>query len=411
LIDAGSELSAETMLEAARAANLSGDPDFGAALASQAWETGHMIEAALLLARAHTIRSRFADALTVLEAAEPAIDSPDRALEYLGQQSEVLHWGLNRPGELRELLDRAESWWPEKHWRQRLDPLRMQVAAFERPGLSLAETTRLLSDDGLAPKVRRQLEPAHIANLFFSGRTREALKRALSIRPELPLRSHRQALALSLWMRVSLETGEQWPELDQWMTGALDDAVRLGDRAGAGNAAYTLACLDFSAGRYREAATLLAEAELHLEYHDPTGVMPVVNAMQVGVACFSADPAAVGAALERLRARMNAIGTLAHHLAYVVRAEAWAAFATGDPPQAQRLLLDAAAEMTAGPVHAARLTYEAMRAGAPARRTADALTPLAAACDARLVAAYAAHAAACAADDGPALLQVTGELE
>jgi hypothetical protein len=44
------------MLEAARAANLSGDPDFGAALASQAWETGHMIEAALLLARAHTIR-------------------------------------------------------------------------------------------------------------------------------------------------------------------------------------------------------------------------------------------------------------------------------------------------------------------------------------------------------------------
>jgi len=95
----------------------------------------------------------------------------------------------------------------------------------------------------------------------------------------------------------------------------------------------------------------------------------------------------------------------------VVRAEAWAAHANGDPPRAQRLLLDAAAELSPSPVHAARLTYEAMRSGAPARRLVEPLEQLRGRCDARLVAQYAAHAAARAADDGHALLRVADEME
>ncbi|MBV8941870.1 MAG: helix-turn-helix transcriptional regulator, partial [Solirubrobacterales bacterium] len=63
------------------------------------------------------------------------------------------------------------------------------------------------------------------------------------------------------------------------------------------------------------------------------------------------------------------------------------------------------------PVHAARLTYEAMRVGAPARRLAKSLQPLAGRCDARLVYAYADHASALAADSGPRLLQVADEME
>jgi ATP/maltotriose-dependent transcriptional regulator MalT len=94
-----------------------------------------------------------------------------------------------------------------------------------------------------------------------------------------------------------------------------------------------------------------------------------------------------------------------------VRADAWAAHATGDPPRACQLLLDLAAQLSASPVHAARLTYEAMRAGAPARRLAEPLENLRARCDAQLVAAYADHALALAADDGVALLRVTGVME
>jgi DNA-binding CsgD family transcriptional regulator len=411
LIDAGEEISIELMLQAARAANLAGDPEFGAALAGRAWHTGGGIEAALLLARSYTVRSRFADATGVLTSAEYSIDTQDAALEYLEQQSEILHWGLKRPAELRELLDRAAGWWPKPAWQQRLAPLRLRLTSFERLGLNVSATTELLATTEIGGDIRGQLEPVHVANLFYSGRTTEALELAASIRPELPLRNLSQAIALSLWSRVVLETGERWTELADWMDGALKHGVRLGDRAAAGQAAYSLACLHFSAGRYIDAGTLLAEAEVHLEYHDPVGLLPVTNAMQVGVACFCNEPAAIGPALDRCRARVGEGGPLAHQLPYVVRAEAWAVHANGDPPRAQELLLDAAKELSPSPVHAARLTYEAMRAGAPARRLAASFQLLAGRCDARLVSAYANHATALAADDADHLLRVADDME
>lgn len=411
LTDAGEEISIELALKAARAANLAGDPEFGAALALQAWEAGGGIDAALLLARAHTVRSRFAEATAVLTSAEGSIDSQEAAADYLEQQSEILHWGLKRPAELRELLDRAAGWWPDAAWHDRLHPLRLRVASFERLGLNVSATAELLSAPEIGTDIRGQVEPVHVANLFYSGRTAEALELATSIRPELPLRNLSQAIALSLWSRVILETGERWTELAAWMTSALENGVRLADRAAAGQAAYSLACLHFSAGRYIDAGRLLAEAEVQLEYHDPVGLLPVADAMQVGVACFSNDSAAIGPALNRCRARVGEAGPLAHQQPYVVRAEAWAAHATGDPPRAQQLLIDAAEQLSPSPVHAARLTYEAMRAGAPARRLVTPLQRLAARCDARLVSLYADHAIALAANNGPDLLLVADHME
>jgi DNA-binding NarL/FixJ family response regulator len=411
LIDAGETMSSDVMLQAARAANLAGDPTFGATLATRALERGGGIEAALLLARAYTVRSRFADAEAVLAGAEDSIDTPQTALEYLEQQSEVLHWGLKRPSELRALLDRAAAWWPNAAWRQRLEPLRLRVASFERLGHSLAASTEILATAELPTDVRRQVEPVHVANLFYSGRTTEALQLARRIRPDPPLRNLSDAIAMSLWSRVILETGELWAELETWMAAALEAGIRLADPATAGQAAYSLACLRFSAGQYVDAGALLAEAELQLEHHDPVGLLPVANAMQVGVACFTDDQTAIGPALQRCHDRLGGAEALAHQQPYVVRAEAWAAHAQGDPSRAQQLLLAAAAHLSPSPVHAARLTYEAMRAGMPARRLVETLHGLGARCDARLVAAYVDHAVARAADDGAALLMVVDEME
>jgi hypothetical protein len=335
LIDAGEEISIELALRAARAPNLAGDPGFGAALAKQARDAGGGIDAALLLARAHTVRSRFADATGGTELSR-------RQHRYSGRRAGVpraaerdLALGLKRPAELRELLDRAAGWWPDPAWEERLHPLRLRVASFERLGLNVSATTELLSAPEIGTDIRDQLEPVHVANLLYSGRTAEALELATSIRPELPLRNLSQAIALSLWSRVILETGDRWPELAAWMTSALENGVRLTDRAAAGQAAYSLACLHFSAGRYIDAGRLLTEAEVQLEYHDPVGLLPVADAMQVGVACFSNHPDAIAPALNRCRARVGEAGPLAHQLPYVVRAEAWAAHATGDPPHAQ----------------------------------------------------------------------------
>jgi AAA ATPase domain len=411
LIDAGETIPVDLMLEAGRAANLAGDPGFGAALAAQALEAGAGIEAALLLARAHTVQSQFAEAESVLTAAEKTLTTQETALDYLEQQSEVLHWGLNRPSELRELLDRAANWWPDSTWAKRLEPLRLRVASFERLGQSVTASTDILSTADVDAAVRHQVEPTHVGNLFYSGQTHEALELARRIRPTAPLRTLSDAIAIGLWTRVALETGEDWTELETWMTTALEEGIRLGDRATAGQAAYSLACLRFLAGRFVDAGALLAEAELQLEHHDPIGLLLVTNAMQVEVACFSDDRAAIGPALERYHARLGGGNPLAHQLPYVVRADAWAAHADGDPPRAQRLLLDAAAQLSASPVHVARLSYEAMRAGATARTLVETLDDLRARCDARLVTAYAEHAAARAADDGAALLEVVDEMQ
>jgi DNA-binding NarL/FixJ family response regulator len=411
LIDAGETMPSDLMLQAARAANLAGDPTFGATLAERALEADGGIEAALVLARAHTVRSRFADAAAVLATTEDTISTPETALEYLEQQSEILHWGLKRPSELHALLDRAAAWWPDDAWQRRLEPLRLRVASFERLGHGISASTEILATAELGTDERHQVEPVHVANLFYSGRTREALEIARRIRPDPPLRNLSDAIAVSLWSRVILETGEQWAELETWMTAALEAGIRLADPATAGQAAYSLACLRFSAGRYIEAGALLAEAEVQLEHHDPVGLLPVANAMQVGVACFTDDQAAIGRALERCRDRLGGAEALAHQQPYVVRAEAWAAHAQGDPPRAQKLLLAAAAQLAPSPVHAARLTYEAMRAGMTARRLVETLQGLRARCDARLVAAYADHTAARAADDGAALLTVVDEME
>jgi AAA ATPase domain len=411
LTDCGEALSVELMLTAARDANLTGDPEFGAALASRALEAGGGLPAALLLARAHTVRSRFEQAEAVLIGAEPQIETQEQAMQYLEQQSEVLHWGLRRPSELKQLLDRAAAWWPQRAWRKRLEPLLLRVASFERLGFDVSASTDILSKGAIQAQVRHQVEPVHVANLFYSGRTREAYDLARRIRPGIPLRGLNEAIALSLWSRITLETGERWVDLEAWMTTALEEGVRANDPATTGQAAYSLAALRLLAGRYLEARTMAAEAEAQFEQHDPVGLLAVVTAMRATIACFIDDREAIGPTMERCHSCLGDDGPLAHQFPYVVRARAWAAHAEGDYPRAQQLLLDAARELAASPVHAARLSYEAFRAGVPARRLAAPLAELRERCDARLAGSYAAHVAAAAAGDGAELIEVVNEME
>lgn len=417
LIDAGEPIAASSLLEAAYAARLAGDTAFAAALAERALEAGAGVEAALVLARAHALRSQFEQARQVLAAAEPSLETHQQALEYLEVQSEVLHWGLGRPSDLRALLDRAGHWWDDEGWARQLEPLRLRLASFERLGSAPpAPASALPAPAGALPAgpgndARGDLETVRVANLFYGGRTREAHERAAQIRPAPPVRTLGGAIALTLWGRISLEDGEQWAELDAGMTAVLEAGVRHSDHASAGTAAYTLASLRFLEGRYADAAMLLAEAESQLRRHDPLALLPVVAAQQAGVAWMTGDLPGAIQALERCRAQLGGEGPVAHQLPYVVRAEAWAACAQGDQQRARELLLGAARELSASPVHAAGLSYEAMLAGAPARQLSRPLSVLRDRCDARLVAIYADHAAALADGDGQALAEVAEAMQ
>ncbi len=409
LLDAGEPIPTALAIRAGRAANLTGDPELAVQLATVAANGGGGIEAALVLARAHTMQNHHEQAAAVLAGAESDIENRDSALSYLEQQIDVLYVGLKRADELGRLLDRARGWWPEPDWRRRVDQLRPVDYTEGAPDSIFPSDP--LTDDRSDPEARRRMAPLQIARLFYAGQALDAYELARRTRATPPLRDRSDELSFMLFTSVALETGEGWQELRTWASDALAISVRLGDRAGAGLSALALGGLCFSQGRYADAGRWLAESELQLERHDAGGLLAITTSMQVGVACFTGNLDGIPPALERCRAALGGADPLPNQLAYVVRAEAWAANAEGDPPRAQAMLLKTAEQLSNMPVLAARLTYEAMRAGAPARRVAPALAELAERCDARLVAAYCAHAAARAADDGPALFKTAGEME
>jgi len=412
LTEAGEQMPHQMLLQAAAAANLSGDPDLAAELAGRAVTAGAGTAGALLLARAYTLQGRYADAAKVLAGAEEGIGDQATAVDYLELQATVLYWGLRRSGEWGALLARARAWWDDPGWHRHLVTLQfLGPEASSSPAAAAVASAQVYADSGADAEVRRRVAPVHASNLFFSGRVREAYDLAHGIRPAVPLKDLADELAFLLWSVIALESGQGWAELETWATGALADAIRLGDHPAAGRAALALGGLRFSQGRFTQASRWLAEAELQLEKHDTGGLLTIVNSMQVGVACFTGDLAAIDPALERCRAAAGTGDPLPHQLPHVARAHAWAVLGHGDPPCAQALLLDAAARLAERPVYAARLTYEALRAGAPPRQVAPRLQNLARRSDARLTAAYAAHAAALAAADGDALWAVTSEME
>jgi DNA-binding CsgD family transcriptional regulator len=411
LAQAGEEIPSETLLEAARAANLSGDPDLGAELAARAVAAGAGTRAVLVLARAHVLKDRYSEAESVLAAAESGIADQQTAIDYLELQTTVLYLGLRRAGDLRALLTRARAWWDHPEWHHHLDTLGLIGQQNPSPTAAAAVSEEIYNDPHADAEVRRRITPVHASNLFYSGRVREAYDLARRSRPKVPLKDLTDEIAFMLWSAIALESGQGWAELETWASAALADGIRLGDRAAAGRGALALGGLRFSQGKFTDAGRWLAEAELQLEQRDAIGLLAIVNSMQVGVACFTGRVDAIEPALRRCQAAAGADGPMPNQLPYVARAHGWALLGQGDPPRAQATLLDAAAQLTDRPVYAARLTYEALRAGAPARHLAPRLQDLARHCDGRLTAAYAAHATALRARDGDQLSAVTDEME
>ena len=94
------------LVDAARAANLAGDPALGAQLGELAVAAGGGIDAALTLARANAIRGHFADAEAALAAIDPSGRAPVRArLSGAAHPDSLL--GAGRPRATRALIERA----------------------------------------------------------------------------------------------------------------------------------------------------------------------------------------------------------------------------------------------------------------------------------------------------------------
>jgi DNA-binding CsgD family transcriptional regulator/DNA replicative helicase MCM subunit Mcm2 (Cdc46/Mcm family) len=411
LTDAEQQVPVEMLLQAGIVANRSGDPALGAQLAEHALAAGAGIDGALLLARTHILRSHYLEAETILRAAEPLVGDQATAVSYLDQRTTVLYWGLRRSDELRVLLDRARTWWEDAEWQRHLDALGLLSVDRCADSADVAGSAQVYADQSANPELRRRAAPAHAFNLFLSGQVHDAYDLARGIRTRAPLADLTDQMRFGLWSRIALESGIDWGELERWNAAAFADGVRLGDHAAAGRGALVLANLRFSEGRFAQASRWLAEAELHLERRDAGGLLTLVNSLRVGVACFTGDLQSIDPALERCQAAYGNGDPLPSELPYVARARGWALRAHGDLPRAQALLLDAAERLHQMPIYAARLTYEALRAGAKPRQLTPRLQNLAQACDTPLTSAYAAHATARSAEDGNGLMQVSDEMQ
>ncbi len=411
-LDAGAEVPPEHLLDAARAANLAGDPELGARLAQLASEAGLGLSATLLLSRAHITRNRFAEAESVLAAAEPNAAGDPAALGYIAQRVHVLFWGLGRRDEAQAFVERAAGWSKDPQWAQRLDPWRLVLSGFvegvDRYEEHVEEIERSLSDPSLDARARRQAELAHIFRLMAIGRAKDAYALVRANRPAVPMRDNYDASMLGLMCVIELEAGEDWSDLEAYATGVLRDGVRADDHQAAGVGAFTLAALAMARGRYRDARRWVAEADGHFARQDAFGTALSVRALEVGIGLFTGDPARAREALAAVHAMLGDGKPMPTQTGYLARAEGWGARALSDPAGADAFL--AAAGATDQPNLAARLLYEALRAGARPKPVAADLERLAGRCDARLVAAYAAHAKALAARDGEALLAVCEEM-
>jgi DNA-binding CsgD family transcriptional regulator len=414
MLDAGEPIPSGKLLDAASAAILSGDPELGGELVQEAVNAGIGTEAALVLARSHAVRNHYAEAEQVLAEAEHRFESQEQAVAYLEQRFAVLYWGLKRIEELRQLLDRARDWWPDDAWAHRLAPLRLRAGlleSLEGGGAIVGETDELSPSQVLAPETDGRAHLDELAGLYYSGRGREAHELAARVRPQLPLREIDSEAVLSLYVTITVQTGEGFSELDRWANAALQEAVGLSDHGAAGIAALGLAYLRLLEGRLLDGARCLIEAQLHQEQHDPIGLLAATASLQAAVAYIKRDAEAAEAALERCRAALRGERPLTVQLPYLASAEAWAVSATGDLHRGAHILLEAAAELSSLPLYAAGLTYEAMRVGSPAREIAPVLAELTHRCDGRLVATTADHAGRLAAGDGDALLATVDEFE
>jgi DNA-binding CsgD family transcriptional regulator len=409
LIDAGTEVPDGLLLDAAAAANLAGDAALAADLAGRAIRADGGLRAIIELARADMSRSRFEDAETTLAAAEDRARGHEYALQYFGLRMHVLFWGLGHRAQAAAFLRRAAHWSADPGWARELDPWRTSLVGFDQDfGEGLKEFETMLADQELDAEQRRAIEIPYLWALISGGHSRRAHAVAARLRPHAPLRDHLETYALGMMCNIGLESGEDWDDLEGYMTQLSGDAVRHGDHEAAGVAAFTLGALYVERGRYRDAQRWLAEAEAEVQHHDTFNTVFCVRALQVGIGYATGDLVGARAALDSARVALSHRALQPGQLTYKARAEGFGARTRGDAAGAERFQLEAAA--TTDTTVRSRLLYEAMRSGLRPAVVADELAQLAAQADARLNSARAAHASAAAARDGEALLKASVEM-
>ncbi|MBV9951450.1 MAG: helix-turn-helix transcriptional regulator, partial [Acidimicrobiia bacterium] len=162
------------------------------------------------------------------------------------------------------------------------------------------------------------------------------------------------------------------------------------------------------AGRVQTARRWLAEALARCEEHDIVGPRRLVLSALATAAALGGDAQASRTACQHL----DRLPPFPYWAAEQERGRAWCLVAEGDAAGARRVLADAADHAAATGHRSVEglLLHDIARLG-EARSVAARLADVAAGCEGRMVAAYAAHADAAARADGSALVGAVERFE
>ena len=403
-LDAGAALPEELTLEAARAANRAGDPQLGGQLAELALADGGGLAVALVLAQAQRLQGLPAEAEATYAAVEALAPGDPAARLYARERLGVLYWELRRTEEAMALLDRMAKWSDERGWQMFMARIRGTYEGVTGGLRNTATIAEMADDESLAEAPRRLGGALHRLGLTIAGDGDAATDGAFAHLPTLPVRDEADVAMLATFAFAAIESGHRLAELEEYLTRLVGDAIRMHVRDMAGVAALGLGRLYLLRGRYRDAARWLTEAEVQLQRGDPFNQLVIVRAAAVLVAAGTRDYDAALAAHARLSAWVAEHEPLAAQRPGIARAEASVEWLRDPGAAGRRLLADAEALAEEMPGLAPALAYDALRAGDP--RAAAVVIRLAGRCRAEIVGAFADHASAHDAGDGPALLRV-----
>jgi DNA-binding CsgD family transcriptional regulator len=404
-LEAGAGGDAALFADAAEQALAARDRALAERLARAAVQAGGGFEARLALARAVAAVGRGAEAHALFAGlAAEARDDRERAAVALAS-ARNLFWALDRAGEADLRLREAERRMSDPDLRDELTAQRARLtAAHGRPRAALGAARPLLEDPAVGERARVTAAIGAVEALFCSGRTAEAvalveasLPAAVRRRAELP---HAEPVLLGM-RAMALRLAGRLVEATTWSQSAYALwTERRTAPAGAVEAA-SLGLIWLARGRVRTALRLGRESVALLRDGDSTGMLAFALAAVVQAAAQAGDPEAARAALAEMER------TPLGHKGFAVEldlARAWGAAAGGELSRARGHARAAAALVLAHgqDAYAVRALHALRRLGEPAPE----LSRLATRVDGPFAPAAAAHAAALAAGDGGALLDV-----
>jgi DNA-binding CsgD family transcriptional regulator len=383
------------LTEAARRARQMFDMDLAARLARAAFDSGGGVQAGIVLGEAEFSSGRTVEAEAILAGLIPLCASDAELASVANARAHVFGNLMGDPAAAAAVLDEALSAITDPAARLRLSVRAAMNRLFAgEPEAALAAVAASLDSDD--PEIACRSSYISSVALALMGRSQEAVSIA-----RLGLEAHRHWHARTQLPEAQLigavlghAAGGQLSRAEADATTGFQACIEAGDKEGQASFCLLRGWVWVGQGRLATAARAFREgASINRELRDVSALRWCLGGLALAEGMAGHRDAALAAVTELGEIPPNSLAIFEAELPD--RGRAWASVAAGEVSRARAILSEAAGRAAAGRllVAEAELLHDCARLGAP-ESAAIRLAELAATLDSRLIAVFAAHAAA-----------------